>query len=48
VSYIGGWDGIVNCETENGLRKSQGISGSLFADRKGKMDDDYDKEKQIQ
>lgn len=47
ASYIGGWDGIVNCETETGY-VPQGISLWEFgtsSDCKGKADDDYDKRK---
>ncbi|MDI6833605.1 MAG: hypothetical protein QMD02_07180 [Bacteroidales bacterium] len=47
ATYIGGWDGIVNCETETAY-VPQGISlweiGTSF-DCKGKADDDYDKRK---
>lgn len=47
ATYIGGWDGIVNCETETAY-VPQGISlwefGTL-TDCKGKADDDYDKRK---
>lgn len=47
ASYIGGWDGIVNCETETAY-VPQGISLWEFgtsSDCKGKADDDYDKRK---
>lgn len=47
ASYIGGWDGIVNCETETAY-VPQGISLwelGTTSDCKGKADDDYDKRK---
>lgn len=47
ASYIGGWDGIVNCESETAY-VPQGISLWEFgtsSDCKGKADDDYDKRK---
>lgn len=47
AAYIGGWDGIVNCETETPY-VPQGISLWEFgtsSDCKGKADDDYDKRK---
>ncbi len=47
ATYIGGWDGIVNCETETAY-VPQGISLWEFGtstDCKGKADDDYDKRK---
>lgn len=47
ASYIGGWDGIVNCESETAY-VPQGISLWEFgttSDCKGKVDDDYDKRK---
>ncbi|MCK6613720.1 MAG: hypothetical protein L6Q47_05740 [Ignavibacteriaceae bacterium] len=47
ASYIGGWDGIVNCETETAY-VPQGISlwelGTSY-DVKGKADQDYNKRK---
>ncbi len=48
ATYIGGWDGIVNCEAETAY-VPQGISLWEFgtsSDCKGKADDDYDKRKQ--
>lgn len=47
ASYIGGWDGVVNCETKTAY-VPQGISLWEFgtsSDCKGKADDDYDKRK---
>lgn len=47
ASYIGGWDGIVNCEAETAF-VPQGISLWEFgtsSDCKGKADDDYNKRK---
>lgn len=47
ASYIGGWDGIVNCESETAY-VPQGISLwelGTTSDYKGKADDDYDKRK---
>jgi hypothetical protein len=47
ATYIGGWDGIVHCETETAY-VPQGISLWEFgtsSDCKGKADDDYDKRK---
>lgn len=47
ATYIGGWDGIVSCETETAY-VPQGISLWEFgtsSDCKGKADDDYDKRK---
>lgn len=47
ATYIGGWDGIVNCETETAY-VPQGISLWEFgtsSNCKGKADDDYDKRK---
>lgn len=47
ATYIGGWDGIVNCETETAYVP---LGTSLWefgtsSDCKGKADDDYDKRK---
>ncbi|HAL65357.1 MAG TPA: hypothetical protein DCP10_07315 [Bacteroidales bacterium] len=47
ATYIGGWDGIVNCETGTAY-VPQGISLwelGTTSDCKGKADDDYDKRK---
>jgi len=47
ATYIGGWDGIVNCETETAY-VPQGTSLWEFgtsSDCKGKADDDYNKRK---
>lgn len=47
ATYIGGWDGIVNCETETAY-VPQGISLwelGTTSDCKGKADGDYDKRK---
>lgn len=47
ATYIGGWDGIVNCEVKTAY-VPQGISLWEFgttSDCKGKADDDYDKRK---
>jgi hypothetical protein len=47
AAFIGGWDGIVNCEDDNPYAP-KGISLWEFgteADNKGKADDDYDKRK---
>lgn len=47
ATYIGGWDGIVNCEIDTAY-VPQGISLWEFGtteDCKGKADDDYDKRK---
>ena len=47
ATYIGGWDGIVNCETETAY-VPQGISLwelGTTSNCKGKADDDYDKRK---
>ncbi|MBB4807011.1 hypothetical protein HNP38_002307 [Chryseobacterium defluvii] len=47
ATYIGGWDGIVECETETSY-VPQGTSLWEFgttSDCKGKADDDYDKRK---
>ena len=47
ATYIGGWDGIVNCETETAY-VPRGVSLWEFgtsSDCKGKADDDYDKRK---
>lgn len=48
ATYIGGWDGIVNCEIETAY-VPQGISLWEFGttdDCKGKADDDYNKRKE--
>ena len=47
ATYIGGWDGIVSCETETAY-VPQGVSlweFSTTSDCRGKADDDYDKRK---
>ena len=50
ATYIGGWDGIINCEIETAY-VPQGISLWEFgttSDCKGKADDDYDKRKKTE
>src|SRR5687767_6523421 len=46
-AYVGGWDGVVNCEEDTG-KVPKGISLWEFGteeDNKGKADDDYNKRK---